>query len=52
MRNSGSQIGSVYPSNIINPPNWWLRKTSFGWDKPQETIEQREMVRRSRLTSW
>ena len=52
MRNSGSQFGSVYPSNTISPPNWWLRKTSFGWDRPQETIEQREMVRRSRLTSW
>lgn len=32
--------------------NWWLRMTSSGWDKPQDTIEQREMVRRSRLTSW
>jgi hypothetical protein len=46
-------IGSPYASNIANPPtNWWLRKTSFGWDKPQETIEQREIVRRSRLTAW
>lgn len=32
--------------------NWWLRMTSTGWDLPQETIEQREKVRRSRLTSW
>jgi hypothetical protein len=32
--------------------NWWLRVTSAGWDKPQETIEQRERVRRSRLLSW
>jgi hypothetical protein len=32
--------------------NWWLRLTSAGWDQPQETIEQRERVRRSRLTSW
>lgn len=36
------------------PPktNWWLRMTSAAWDKPQETIEQREMVRRSRLLAW
>ena len=32
--------------------NRWLRWTSAGWDQPQETIEQRERVRRSRLTSW
>lgn len=32
--------------------NIWLRWTSTGWDTPQETIEQREKVRRSRLTSW
>ena len=32
--------------------NWWLRVTSSGWDKPQETIEQREKMRRSQLLSW
>ena len=32
--------------------NWWLRLTSAGWDQPQETIEQRERLRRSRLTGW
>jgi hypothetical protein len=32
--------------------NWWLRLTSTGWNQPQETIEQRERARRSRLTSW
>lgn len=32
--------------------NWWLRLTSSGWDKLQVTIEQRELVRRSQLTSW
>lgn len=32
--------------------NWWLRMTSTGWDKPQETIEQREITRRSQLLSW
>ncbi len=36
------------------PPrvNWWLRLTSSGWDKPQRTIHEREIARRSRLTSW
>ncbi|HEX7733862.1 MAG TPA: hypothetical protein VF458_03340 [Ktedonobacteraceae bacterium] len=32
--------------------NWWLRLTSSGWDKPQETIEQREKMRRSQLLAW
>ncbi|GHO83182.1 hypothetical protein [Dictyobacter formicarum] len=32
--------------------NWWLRIASTGWDQPQETIEQREKVRRSRLMAW
>ncbi|HEY0756538.1 MAG TPA: hypothetical protein VGD98_21475 [Ktedonobacteraceae bacterium] len=32
--------------------NWWLRMTSAGWDKPQETIEQRERTRRSQLLAW
>ena len=32
--------------------NWWLRVTSAGWDKPQETIQQRERARRSRLLAW
>ena len=45
--------GSVYTSQSVTPTvGRWLRMTSSGWDKPQETIEQREMVRRSRLTSW
>src|SRR5215831_18548180 len=33
-------------------PNWWLRLTSSGWDRPLVTIEQRELARRSRLASW
>jgi hypothetical protein len=32
--------------------NWWLRLTSFGWDRPQRTLYEREQARRSRLTSW
>lgn len=32
--------------------NLWLRLTSSGWDQPQRTIEDRDRVRRSRLTSW
>lgn len=32
--------------------NWWLRLTSAGWDRPQYTIAQRELARRSRLASW
>ncbi len=44
------QIGRKPPQ--LPKVNWWLRLTSAGWDQPQETIEQRERVRRSRLTSW
>ena len=33
-------------------PNWWLRLTSSGWDRPLLTIEDRENARRSRLTSY
>lgn len=44
------------PYGRQDPPrsrvNWWLRLTSSGWDKPQITIQQREVARRSRLTSW
>ena len=32
--------------------NWWLRLTSSGWDRPLVTIEDRELARRSRLTSY
>ncbi|GHO46840.1 hypothetical protein [Ktedonospora formicarum] len=53
--NSESRTSSPL-GETTNPPlprvNWWLRMTSTGWDIPQETIEQREKVRRSRLTSW
>jgi hypothetical protein len=36
------------PQNV----NWWLRLTSAGWDRPQYTVAQRELARRSRLASW
>jgi len=46
--------GQQFVSRTLQVPrvNWWLRLTSAGWDKPQETIEQREIARRSRLASW
>ncbi|HEX3270408.1 MAG TPA: hypothetical protein VHR15_07145 [Ktedonobacterales bacterium] len=43
------------PRRITAAPqrvNWWLRLTSAGWDKPQYTVVQRELARRSRLASW
>ncbi len=33
-------------------PNWWLRVASSGWQRPQMTVEQRELARRSRLLAW
>lgn len=33
-------------------PNWWLRLTSSGWNKPQQSLRQRETLRRSQLTAW
>ncbi len=33
-------------------PNWWLRLTSYGWDRPLRTVEERERSRHSRLLSW
>src|SRR5260221_719136 len=41
-----------WPQRRQRRPNLWLRLTSFGWNQPQRTLEQRERVRRSRLTSW
>lgn len=32
--------------------NWWLRLTSYGWDKPAKTLQERELIRRSQLASW
>ncbi|MBF6591292.1 MAG: hypothetical protein IVW57_12305 [Ktedonobacterales bacterium] len=49
-RAPGRSLGEEYdPRPRVN---WWLRLTSSGWDKPQTSIEQRELVRRSRLASW
>lgn len=47
-RDTGS---STTKQSMVPTNNWWLRMTS-AWDKPQETVEQREVVRRSRLLSW
>lgn len=34
------------------PPNWWLRLTSWGWNRQLVSVEEREQARRSRLASW
>lgn len=39
-------------SQVPGKVNWWLRLASSGWDKPQDTIEQREKMRRSQLLAW
>jgi hypothetical protein len=47
--------GTYQRKQTTLPPrkvNWWLRMTSNGWDKPLETIQQRETARRSVLLSW
>jgi hypothetical protein len=49
------RTASLPPASL--PParagdNWWLRLTSYGLDRPQRTIEERERVRRSQLASW
>jgi hypothetical protein len=39
----------------LAPPraNWWLRRTSWGWDQPAGApLARRELARRSRLASW
>lgn len=33
-------------------PTFWLRLTSYGWDLPAETLEEREVIRRSQLAAW
>jgi hypothetical protein len=51
--NASSSQGKRGQTTPASPKvNWWLRMTSAGWDQPQDTIEQREKARRSRLTSW
>lgn len=56
MQTPEAQKTSGYPGIPVDGTphkvNWWLRLTSSGWDKPQDTIEQREIIRRSRLLSW
>lgn len=46
---AGSMLGDEpVPARV----NAWLRLTSVGWDRPLRSPEEREVVRRSRLTSW
>lgn len=53
MLDTNTQAPFQFQTNKEAPRvNWWLRKTSFGWDQPQETVEQRETLRRSQLLSW
>ncbi|HET8845053.1 MAG TPA: hypothetical protein VFN35_26500, partial [Ktedonobacteraceae bacterium] len=55
MQGSQPPPGSYHLGQESTPQpkvNWWLRMSSSGWDKPQETIEQRERTRRSRLLAW
>jgi hypothetical protein len=49
-RNTAGRLESAAPAQ--RRVNWWLRVTSTGWDKPQETVQQREIARRSVLLSW
>lgn len=37
---------------VMPRPNVWLRLVSSGWDKPQITVQEREVARRSRLTAY
>ncbi|MFI5273219.1 MAG: hypothetical protein ACHQ4H_09345 [Ktedonobacterales bacterium] len=39
-------------SRVSTRPNWWLRLTSSGWNRPQVSVDEREMARRSRFASW
>ena len=46
---------SSFPSTLpgrASPVNWWLRLTSYGWDQPAKSLEERELIRRSQLASW
>lgn len=36
----------------VRSVTWWLRLTSYGWDRPADTLAQRELMRRSQLASW
>jgi hypothetical protein len=48
----GPRAGASVPLTPTAGTNWWLRLTSSGWDRPLVTIEERELARRSRLTSY
>lgn len=46
----GQQFGMT--QDAVKPPNWWLRHASSGWDRPQRSVHEREIARRSRLMAW
>ena len=50
----GQQFGqpSRMTQDALKPPNWWLRHASSGWDRPQRSLHEREITRRSRLMAW
>jgi hypothetical protein len=48
----GPRAGASVLLPLAARTNWWLRLTSSGWDRPLVTIEDRELARRSRLTSY
>src|SRR6478752_4598334 len=55
MFTGGAELQPPRPRHVTSTPqhvNWWLRLTSAGWDRPQYTVAQRELARRSRLASW
>lgn len=54
MQMSDANLRAIHEAKSAAPRriNWWLRMTSAGWNKPQNTVEQREMTRRSTLVSW
>jgi len=44
---------SMFDPQVIAPrTNWWLRATSFGWNRHLPNLEARERMRHSRLLSW
>jgi hypothetical protein len=40
------------PPLSLSLVNWWLRLTSYGWDRPTKSLAERELIRRSQLASW
>ena len=49
---SARTAGASAPSSPPRVPGWWLRVTSYGWDRPAKHLAERELIRRSQLASW